>query len=72
MINTILTVIAIICLAIWTYFSVRQERKFNEMYNAIISIRDKNDEKIMEYVEYTVKALKNNQTVLNYSAWNIK
>ena len=72
MINTILTVIAIICLIIWTVFSIRQDKKFNQLCEQVNALSQMNDEHIMEYVEYTVKALKNNQTVLNYSAWNIK
>lgn len=72
MINTILTIIAIICLVVWTYFSVKQERKFNEMYAAMLSLRDITDEKALEYAQYVVKALKENKTVLSYSAWNLK
>ena len=69
MINTILIAIAIVCLVVWTYFSIRQERKFEQMYQVIMTLNEQNDEKIMEYVKYTVTALKNNQKVLNYSAW---
>lgn len=72
MINTILTIIAIICLVAWTYFSIRQDRKFNEMYAAMLAIRDITDEKALEYAQYVVKALKENKTVLNYSAWQLK
>ena len=72
MINTILTIIAIICLVVWTYFSIRQERKFNEMYAAMLAIRDMTDEKALEYAQYVVKALKENKAVLNYSAWSLK
>lgn len=71
MINTILTVIAIICLIVWTYFSIRQERKFNEMYEYIKAIGEQTDEKALEYVKYVTQAIKNKQTVMNYSAWNI-
>lgn len=70
MINTILTVIVIICLAIWTYFSVRQERKFNEMYEYVKAMGEQTDEKALEYVKYVTQAIKNKQKVLNYSAWN--
>ena len=69
MINTILTVIAIICLILWTYFSIRQERKFNEMYEYVKAIGEQTDEKALEYVKYVTKAIKNKQKVLNYSAW---
>lgn len=72
MINTILAVIAIICLTVWTYFSIRQEQKFNEMYAAMLALRDITDEKALEYAQYVVKALKENKTVLNYSAWQLK
>lgn len=72
MINTILTIIAIICLTVWTYFSIRQEQKFNEMYAAMLSLRDITDEKALEYAQYVVKALKENKTVLSYSAWQLK
>lgn len=72
MINTILTIIAIICLVVWTYFSIKQERKFNEMYAAMLAIRDMTDEKALEYAQYVVKALKENKTVLSYSAWQLK
>lgn len=70
MINTILTVIAIICLITWTYFSVRQERKFNEMYSYIKAMGEQTDEKALEYVKYVTTAIKNKQKVLNYSSWN--
>lgn len=70
MINTILTIIAIICLIVWTYFSIRQERKFNEMYEYIKAIGEQTDEKALEYVKYVTQAIKNKQKVLNYSAWN--
>ena len=72
MINTILTIIAIICLVVWTYFSIKQEQKFNEMYAAMLAIRDMTDEKALEYAQYVVKALKENKAVLNYSAWSLK
>lgn len=72
MINTILTIIAIICLVVWTYFSIRQEKKFNEIYAACLAIRDMTDEKALEYAQYVVKALKENKTVLSYSAWQLK
>lgn len=71
MINTILTIIAIICLVVWTYFSIKQERKFNEMYEYIKAIGEQTDEKALEYVKYVTQAIKNKQTVMNYSAWNI-
>ena len=70
MISTILTVIVIICLAVWTFFSVRQERKFNEMYEYIKAIGEQNDALILEYVKYVTAAIKNNQKVLRYSEWN--
>lgn len=70
MINTILTVIAIICLAVWTVLSVRQERKFNEMFEIIKAMGEQTDEKALEYVKYVTTAIKNNQTVLRYSEWN--
>ena len=71
MINIILTVIVIICLAIWTYFSIRQERKFNEMYEYIKAMGEQNDAIALEYVKYVTAAIKNNQKVLRYSAWNV-
>jgi UDP-N-acetyl-D-mannosaminuronate dehydrogenase len=70
MINIILTVIVIICLAIWTYFSIRQERKFNEMYEYIKAMGEQNDALALEYVKYVTTAIKNKQTPLRYSAWN--
>ena len=70
MINTILTVIAIICLAVWTVLSVRQERKFNEMFEIIKAIGEQTDEKALGYVKYVTTAIKNKQTVLRYSEWN--
>lgn len=69
MINTILTIIAIICLIVWTCFSIRQERKFNEMHKYIRAIGEQTDEKALEYVKYVTQAIKNKQKVLNYSAW---
>ena len=70
MINTILTVIAIICLAVWTVLSVRQERKFNEMYEIIKTMGEQTDEKALEYVKYVTTAIKNKQTVLRYIEWD--
>ena len=70
MINTILTVIVIICLIAWTFFSVRQERKFNEMYEYIKAMGEQNDALVLEYVKYVTTAIKNNQKVLRYSEWN--
>ena len=70
MINTILTVIAIICLIVWTYFSIKQERKFNEMYEIIKAIGEQTDEKALEYVKYVTQAIKNKQTVLRYIEWD--
>jgi len=72
MINTILTIIAIICLVVWTYFSIRQERKFNEMYEYIKAMSEQTDEKALEYVKYVTQAIKNKQKVLNYSTWALK
>ena len=69
MINTILTVIAIICLAVWTVLSIRQERKFYEMYEYIKAIGEQTDEKALEYVKYVTQAIKNKQTPLRYSTW---
>lgn len=70
MINTILIVIAIVCLIVWTYFSIRQDRKFNEMYEFIKAMGEQTDEKALEYVKYVTTAIKNKQKVLNFSAWN--
>ena len=70
MINTILTVIAIICLIVWTYFSIRQDKRFNEMFEIIKAMGEQTDEKALEYVKYVTQAIKNNQKVLRYSAWN--
>ena len=70
MINTILTVIAIICLIIWTYFSIKQERKFNEIFEIIKAMGEQTDQKALEYVKYVTTAIKNKQTVLKYSEWN--
>ena len=72
MINTILTIIAIICLIVWTYFSIRQERKFNEMYEYIKAMGEQTDEKALEYVKYVTQAIKNKQKVLNYSTWTLQ
>ena len=69
MINTVLIILVIICLAVWTYFSIRQQMKFNECYAAMLAIRDMTDEKALEYSQYVVKALKENKTVLTYTAW---
>ena len=49
MINTILITLVIICLIGSTYFSMRQQMKFNEMYAAMLAIRDMTDEKCLEY-----------------------
>ncbi len=72
MINTILTIIVIICLIGWLYFTIKQQMKFNEIYAACLAIRDMTDEKALEYAQYVVKALKENKTVLSYSAWQLK
>lgn len=70
MINIILTITVIICLIIWTYFSVRQTRKFNEIYEYIKALGEQNDALALEYVKYVTAAIKNNQKVLKYSEWN--
>lgn len=70
MINTILTVIVIICLIAWTFFSVRQERRFNEMFEIIKAMGEQNDALALEYVKYVTQAIKNKQKVLRYSEWN--
>ena len=70
MINTILTVIAIICLIEWTYFSIKQERKFNEMYEIIKAMGEQKKKKALEYVKYVTTAIKNKQTVLRYIEWD--
>ena len=72
MINTILTVIAIICLIVWAYFSIKQERKFNEMFEIIKAMGEQTDEKALEYVKYVTTAIKNNQKVLRYSEWTLR
>lgn len=70
--NSVLILIFIVCLIISLYFSMRQQMKFNEMYAAMLAIRDMTDEKCLEYAQYVVKALKENKAVLSYSAWNLK
>ncbi len=70
MINTILTVIVVICLIAWAFFAVRQERKFNEMYEYIKAMGEQNDAMALEYVKYVTAAIKNNQKVLRYSEWS--
>ena len=72
MINTILVILVIICLAIWTFFSMRQQMKFDEMYAAMLALRDMTDEKALEYVKYVTTAIKNKQKVLTYTQWNLK
>ena len=72
MINTILIVIAIVCLIVWTYFSIRQDRKFNEMYEFIKAMGEQTDEKALEYVKYVTQSIKNKQKVLNYSTWTLQ
>lgn len=72
MINTILITLVIICLAVWTYFSIRQQMKFNEMYAAMLALRDMTDEKALEYVKYVTQTIKNKGKVLTYTAWNLK
>ena len=72
MINTVLIILVIICLIGSTYFSMRREQKFDEMYAAMLAIRDMTDEKCLEYAQYVVKALKENKTVLTYTSWQLK
>ena len=72
MINIILITLAIICLAGWTFYSIRQERKFNEMYAAMLAIRDMTDEKALMYVKYVTQTIKNKGKVMSYSEWNLK
>jgi cbb3-type cytochrome oxidase subunit 3 len=72
MINTVLIILVIICLAGWTFFSMRRERKFNEIYAAMLAIRDMTDEKALEYVKYVTQTIKNKGKVLSYSAWSTK
>ena len=68
----IISAIVIVLTSVCTYFNVRQQMKFNEMYAAMLAIRDMTDEKALEYAQYVVKALKENKTVLTYTAWNLK
>ena len=68
--NSILILVFIICLIISLYFSIRQEQKFNEMYAAMLAIRDITDEKALEYVKYVTQTIKNKGKVLSYSAWS--
>ena len=72
MINTILITLVIICLACSTFFSMRQQMKFDEMYAAMLAIRDITDEKALEYVKYVTQTIKNKGKVLSYTAWNLK
>ena len=72
MINTILVILVIICLAIWTFFSMRQQMKFDEMYAAMLALRDMTDEKALEYVKYVTQTIKNKGKVLSYTAWSSK
>ena len=68
----IISAIVIVLASVCTYFNVRQQMKFNEMYAAMLALRDMTDEKCLEYAQYVVKALKENKTVLTYTAWNLK
>lgn len=72
MINTVLIILVIICLIGSTFFSMRRERKFNEIYAAMLAIRDMTDEKALEYVKYVTQTIKNKGKVLSYSAWSTK
>lgn len=72
MINTILITLVIICLIGSTFYSIRQERKFNEMYAAMLAIRDMTDEKALMYVKYVTQTIKNKGKVMSYSEWNLK
>lgn len=67
--NVILITVFAVCLALWTFFDIRQQIRFNKVYWIVSALGEATDEKIMEYVKYTVTALKNNQKVLNYSIW---
>ena len=67
--NSVLILVFIVCLIISLYFSIKQERKFNEMHKYIKAIGEQTDEKALEYVKYVTQAIKNKQNVLNYSAW---
>ena len=68
----IISAIVIVLASVCTYFNVRQQMKFNEMYAAMLALRDMTDEKCLEYAQYVVKALKENKTVLTYTSWNLK
>lgn len=68
--NSVLILVFIVCLIISLYFSVRQERKFNEMFEIIKALGEQNDALALEYVKYVTQAIKNKQTPLRYSAWN--
>lgn len=69
--NSILILVFIICLVISTIFSIRREIRFNRMYNSIMTIVEKEDERILEYCRYVVSSVKNKQSTLRYSAWNV-
>jgi hypothetical protein len=68
----IISAIVIVLASVCTYFSVRREMKFNEMYAAMLAIRDMTDEKALEYVKYVTQTIKNKGKVLTYTAWNLK
>lgn len=69
MMTLILNIIVVVCIVCWTYFDIRREKRMMEMYSYIKAMNEQNDEKALEYAQYVVEALKNNQTVLRFSAW---
>lgn len=72
MINSLLITLLFISLVLWTVFAIRKERMFSELYWMIKNQMEKDDEKALEYAQYVIEALKNNQKVLNYSTWILR
>lgn len=69
MINSLLIVLLFVSLILWMVFTVRKEKMFYELYWMVKNQMEKDDEKALEYTQYVIQAVKNNQTVLKYSVW---
>ena len=62
-------IVVVLLLICWLIGDIRREEKIDRLCQQVSALSDTNDENILEYSEYVVLALKNNQKVLTFSAW---
>lgn len=62
-------IVVVLLLICWLIGDIRREEKIDRLCQQVSALSDTNDENILEYSQYVVLALKNNQKVLTFSAW---